>query len=395
MNSSKVDTVTPIAINAIEMMQDLLKHKGFTPVIHFELEGCFSVKPSDANLTDFKLNYELINSQLDALGVEGKLIPEYWKNQWEYVSSFNGQLPLSEARFLETVIKKLPYLFAQQGVSNTYIKPVVWNGDKRKMPLESGLILSDDNRYVHIPNAIQINVSVNDSLGENIIVKQGFGEYLQQCLLASSFDCALLYLPEEEAFERLTLKQRYGLTKELSSPSDISGGHQGSIALYKQWGKHNQQMGEEVIVYDEHNNPSITFKNWEKTARIEHRLGASSVDYNPYVNIVYILMNVITALECYEKGECEMHLCEFKASALPESLYCKISSEVDNPQTYENSNSENKLGAIQLFVNSSWFNSTLNRIEKLAKPQPLQEEYKLGDELKDAISSNYLLRVAQ
>lgn len=380
MKLSKIDSVTPLAIKAIEMMQGLLSRKGFTPVIHFELEGCFS--PPE-HIKNFVLNFDAINQKLEHLGIAGELVPEYWKNQWEYVSAFNGQSPLEEAFYLDKVIKVLPHLLTQQGVRDTHIRPVVWCGDKGKMVNESQAIFDNDSRDVHIPNAIQINVSVNDSSGNNIIVNNGFGEHLQQSLLETSLSCCLLYLPEEEAFERLALKQRFGLTNELSSPNDISGGHQGSIALYKQWGKHNQNMGEETLLYDNYQQPMVTEHNWMKTARIEHRLGASSLAYNPYVNIVYILMNVITSIEAYESALCEAQLSNIEAMPLPESLYDKEGKH------------DKKMGAIHLFENSQWFNRTLNRITELAKLEVNQEKNDLGCQLKAAILSHYLFSIAQ
>ena len=304
-------------------------------------------------------------------------MPEYWSNQWEYISLFNGQSPLKEAENLTLAIQKIPELLLKQGIKNTLIKPVVWSGDSGKLALGSKNIFTNESRSVHIPNAIQMNVSALNNESKNIIPNSSFGEYLQQCFLETSLSCSLLYLPEEEAFERLLLKDNYGLSDELCSPNDISGGHQGSIALYKKIGKHNQQMGVEPLIYDQYNNVLLTHADWEKTARIEHRLGASSKYYNAYVNVIFGLLNIIKALEVYKNKQCESLLNHTDyALKLPLSLYDK----------------NNQKGAITLFAEDQWFNQTLNKIEvKVTQifPTTYKTKTKIGDKLKSMIISHY------
>ncbi|WP_076420308.1 hypothetical protein [Colwellia sp. UCD-KL20] len=364
--------VDELAKQAIKLLQIYIEHLGFKPLIHFELEGCFQ----SSNKHSQPLDYATLNKQLAALNIDGQLIPEYWSNQWEYISLFNGQSPLKEADNLSCAIKKIPVLFALQGIKHTLIKPVVWSGDSGKLALGSKDIFTNEQRAVHIPNAIQMNISALDDRGKNIIPYHGFGEYLQQCFLHSSLSCCLLYMPEEEAFERLKLKDKYGLAQELCSPIDLSGGHQGSIALYKKVGKHNQPMGEEPLLYDHNNKVMVSTLDWEKTARIEHRLGASSVYYNAYTNVVFGLLNLIEALEKYTHNACAKEQSNSTQGQLPESLYDK----------------GNKQGAISLFMESSWFNTSLNKIE-LKVNQIFPDTYKvteaLGDKLKLAIVQSY------
>lgn len=366
--------VNDIAKKAIKLLQVYIEHLGFKPLIHFELEGCFS-QPSTS--LPKQLNFPLLNKQLAALNIDGQLVPEYWSNQWEYISLFNGQSPLKEADNLSQAIHKIPSLFALQGIKKTMIKPVVWSGDSGKLAIGSKDIFTHEQRAVHIPNAIQMNVSATDSKGENLIPKQYFGELLQQCFLYSSLSCSLLYLPEEEAFERLKLKEQYGLTEELCSPNDISGGHQGSIALYKKVGKHNQLMGEEPLLYDHNNKVVRSTSDWKKTARIEHRLGASSIYYNAYTNVVFGLLNLIEALEKYSDGSCsEINLDGAFLEKLPESLYDK----------------NNQKGAISLFIESNWFNTSLNKVESNMNnvfPHLYKSNERLGDKLKSAIIDTY------
>jgi hypothetical protein len=252
---------------------------------------------------------------------------------------------------------------------------VVWSGDKGQLALDCNHVFNENKRAVHIPNAIQINISAKNNAGENIIPNHYFGEYLQQCFLATSRNCCLLYMPEEDAFERLVLKSKYGLANELCSPNDISGGHQGSIALYKKWGKHNQKMGLKPLVVDQHNQPLIEQHQWHETARVEHRLGASSIHYNPYINVVYTLANLIDALKIYTIGECKQQLNgQTVSEKLPKSLF----SELDN------------LGAIDLFKQEQWFSSNINQLVKSAKSSEIRVADTMPDNTGDVIKHSFL-----
>lgn len=364
----------PLTVQAIILLQNHIKNLGFIPVIHFELEGCYQL---GVKMKEFSLNFSRINRQLANAGIDGELVPEYWSNQWEYVSLFNGQSPLKEADNLRQAMTILPRLFAEQGIYKTLIKPVVWAGDKGKLANGSGDIFTTETRSVHIPNAVQMNISAIDREGNNIIIDGGFGEYLQQCFLDTSLNCCLIYLPEEEAFERLALKSKYGLAAELCSPIDISGGHQGSIALYKEVGKHNQAMGEEPLLYNHNNEVLVSQQNWQKTARIEHRIGASSIQYNAYFNIIYALLNLIDALEVYKSDSCVRLLREeAHQQDLPLSLY-------DNHFTTD-------LGAISLFENDNWFSESLNKLSGQSSGRDeILRLPNLGDKLKQMILAPY------
>ena len=321
----------------ISSLQDYINDRGFRALIHFELEGCYQ-KPLGK-----QINYKQVNEKLCALGIDGEVVAEYWSNQWEYVSLFNGQSPLKEAHNLNRAICLLPKFFAAQGVTKTLIKPVIWSGDSGKLAFGCENIFSGDNRAVHIPNAVQINVSVQDLKGNNLLIYGDFAENLQRQFLRTSLACCLIYLPEEEAFERLALKSKYGLAEELCSPVDISGGHQGSIALYRDIGKHNQKMGVEPLLYDDKNNVLVSEENWHKTARIEHRLGASSEHYNPYLNVIYALLNVIDTIDEIKDEE---QIQSDYYGLLPSSLH----------------DSDNKVGAITLFANNDWFSRSIDRV---------------------------------
>ena len=73
----------------------------------------------------------------------------------------------------------------------------MWSGDRAKLGDRCQNVFSGEQRAVHIPNAIQINVSILNNQNENMVAETAFGDYLQQAFLSSSLSCCLLYLPEE------------------------------------------------------------------------------------------------------------------------------------------------------------------------------------------------------
>ena len=193
MMNKAADEISLLARRVIVLLEAYIRELGYTPAVHFELEGCYRFPPGHS---EKQLDFKLLNRQLLSLGIEAELVPEYWRNQWEYVSVFNGQRPLKEADNLAFALKQLPVLFARQGVAETLIKPVVWCGDNGQLAPGCSNVFTGSSRAVHIPNAVQINVSASDNSGENIIAKHGFGEYLQQCFLQTSLGCCLFYLPK-------------------------------------------------------------------------------------------------------------------------------------------------------------------------------------------------------
>ena len=77
-----MNNTIPLTVQAISLLQNHIKQLGFTPVIHFELEGCYQL---NAKVNDFSLNYQLVNQQLAQADIDGELVAEYWQNQWEYL----------------------------------------------------------------------------------------------------------------------------------------------------------------------------------------------------------------------------------------------------------------------------------------------------------------------
>lgn len=357
-----------LAIKAICILQSYLSSQQLFAHVHFELEGCVRSKTQQTVIIDFTK----INQAIAFHGIEGELVPEYWRNQWEYVSLFAGQSPLKEAQNLTKVMKILPILFKQQGIDEVLINPVIWGGDQAQLLHGSKNIFQGLNKTIHIPNAIQINVSISDDKHNNLIATSLLGEYLQQSFINTSLNCALLYLPEHDAFERLKLKSEYGLNDELCSPIDISGGHQGSIALYREYGKHNQMLGEDVLIVNHLNEPLVKQVNWQRTARVEHRLGAASLHYNAYVNVVFALLNVIDAVEMFHEA-LDQYQFNNVSQALPLSLY-------DDKQG---------VGAYSLFKEDTWFEQRLNQIEKSMIVDKSDQLLNIGSLIKYAILHKY------
>lgn len=370
MSKQSLDT---LAITAIEILQSYLNSLGLSAHIHFELEGCVRNKIQET----IAINFAKINKKIAEHGIEGELVPEYWRNQWEYVSLFSGQSPLKEAHNLTNIIKLLPSLFKQQNIDDVLIKPVVWGGDQAQLLQGSKNIFQGLNKSIHIPNAIQTNISISDEQGKNLIADSRLGEYLQQCLMNTSYACALLFLPEHDAYERLKLKSKYGLNDELCSPTDISGGHQGSIALYRQYGKHNQILGEDVLIVNHLNEPLVKQVNWQKTARIEHRLGASSLHYNAYVNVIFALLNVVDAIK------------KFRDDSDKNVAIALSSPPVSKPLPSSLFDDEKGLGAYSLFEQDIWFEQGLNRIERIMVAHDSPQTSGIGSKIKRAILNKY------
>jgi hypothetical protein len=373
--SQKALTTTLMLIqDIIQHLQNILETKGFKTLVHFELEGVCELHANQP-----RLDYLGINKKLLQLGIDGELKSEYWKNQWEFVSLFNGQSPLKEAQNLAQAIQLLPKIMRQHGASKVMMVPVAWGADKGRYMSGSGAIFSLDTRSVHIPNAIQVNVSVENQHGDNLFAQQGLGEWIQYELLVNSYNCCLLFLPEEDAFKRLTLRQDYGLDAELSSPVLLSGGHQGSIALYKEKGKHNQDMGLEPLFFATDNSVLHYAGDWRKTARVEHRIGATSKNYDPYLNMLFILINV---LEGIGKWQTDKAFPNFEDKALPTSLY-------DHPNKQSG---QQQLGALSLFENDSWW---VNKIDYYCHDMPNIIVDDLGERIKQMVLSRFQSSVIQ
>jgi len=349
--------------DCIEQCQQWLFRQGLKAKVHFELEGMAQMPEG------MLLNYDKINEQLCNYRIAGELKPEYWPGQWEYVSIQADQSPLQEATFLHRAMELLPHLMKQQGARQTMLKPVVWHGSKQRYVAGSDAIFAGHGATVHVPNAIQINVSVHCVNKGNLMPNSGLGEWLQYLLLQNSYACSLLYLPEEDAYRRLALRNEYGLDTELSSPWELSGGYQGSIALYKDKGKHNQEMGLKLLLVGLDEKPLLSAVDWHETCRVEHRLGATSPLYDPFINVLFVLLNVLAAVEHWRDGSPAP---EFVNRALPTSLWDTTEQQ----------------GAVNLFEADQWLQNSIDRYCQQMKPASVSQ-HSLGKRLKDMILQQY------
>ncbi|NTS76558.1 hypothetical protein HR060_06710 [Catenovulum sp. SM1970] len=372
-----MDSITFLSRQIITLYQQHLKQIGLNAAIHFEFEGGFSAPLRQSDMQHHGLNYAKVNAALKKHGIAGELKPEFWRNQWEYVSLFNGQTPLEEAEYLAKTLTLLPHLFAEQGIAKVYYQPVLWSADSVRMAAGTKDIFAPQKQAVHIPNAVQINISVWDKHNNNLVAETELGEYLQHCLLSTSLNNCLLYLPEEDAFKRLNLKSDFDLESELSSPNDISGGHQGSVALYRQLGKHNQVLGEKALLADCNGNVLLSEFAWQKTARIEHRLGASSHLYNPFLNMVYALANVVNAIKPFIN-----HLGQFDKRIKPEY---EAFTPVLLPTSLNDSGE--KKGAISLFASDVWLVESIHQL--VSQVEHNKAHLQLGEKLKSAVLAQY------
>lgn len=370
-----METINKLAIKAIKILCTHINHLGFAPVIHFELEGTYCGYELDKYA--HQLNFDAANMALAALGIQGELKPEFWPCQWEWASHFAGQSPLKAAQDLAATLKHITPILRSNGAKTVDIVPVKWNAIDGRMNPKSRAIFEPNTKAVHIPNSIQINISALNCKGENAIPYNGLGEKLQASLIQTSQAACVLYAPEAQAFERLRLKTKHGLSQELSSPYDISGGHQGSIALYKDLGKHNQKMGESAILVDSTGQTLVAHYDWHPLSRVEFRLGSSSIYYNPYANTAYALANLVSVLSDETPLKTKPH----DTPCLPQSLR-------DEGET---------LGAISLFRQDDWLNQTINNSVNYVHKNSIQcsslvTPPTLGDDLKAAIVDYYVNR---
>ena len=335
---------------AIKILSADIEQMGYTPVVQFELEGV-SKPAADRTLKPdmHHLNFNAINAELKHRGILGLLKPEYWQNQWEYASMMAGQTPLKAAKDLDTVILLLPTLLKLFGSQEVFIQPVYWDSNSSNRPLlEKDNAKMIEGKAVHIPNSVQFNVSAFDRNGKNLLSEDGLGQTLHQCFLQTSYECCLLYCPEQPAFARYTLKDQYDLHKELSSPVDISSSHMGGVLFHQDKDKNGKPIDD-----------------WQRHSRIEHRLGAASTKYNAYLNCVYALANLHEAI-LISRGE--NSLLEKNGDytrTLPTSLH-------------------GQRGAFEVFRQGRWFEQKLNQL-KLSTAEKNSLHKPLGTLLKQSL----------
>lgn len=382
--------LSKLAITAIELLQYQLSCYKIRPIIHFELEGCYQPDQIQHPTKLHSADFTKMNQRLRDHSILGIIKPEFWQYQWEYASCMNDQSPLRVASDLNKFMHVIPQIMAEQGIANVIIKPVVWSGDSMGYHQNSSTLFCTENKAIHIPNAVQINISARDTKDNNILTINQYGENLQTKLLETSYECSLLFLPDNESFQRLQLKTNFNLSSELTSPQKLSGGHQGSIAFYTTHDKHNRQITGRNLVNKKNQTVAHNKEYWRQASRIEHRLGASSYQYNPYVNIAFVLANMVESsqgfLDNNEHYQIEKKLDlnnnePWTHKELARSLLCE----------------DHQTGAIKIFQQSKWLEDTINKSacwhneQQYALNQIIPDN--LGTKLKKAIIEPYQLKI--
>ncbi|PHR62850.1 MAG: hypothetical protein COA47_01975 [Robiginitomaculum sp.] len=343
-----MEQITRLSKVAIQLLQEDIAAIGLVPIVQFELEGTCLPSSSSTAAQEHFLDFPAINHALKQKNIQGKFKPEYWEFQWEWAAAMEGQSPAKAAQDLEDVMTLAPSLLQEYGAKEVWIQPVFWSGNTPNRPLlKKDQSDVSPEKPVHIPNAIQLNISALNAQGDNALLHNGLGEILQNRLLITSHECCLFFAPEDAAFTRFRLKDEHNLHEELSSPHDLSGGHQGSIAFYQKTDKHAQPIG----------------KHWRQICRVEHRLGAASRLYNPHLNCAFALANLSDAIHISRLGQSTGPKLEPFEKKLSAALH--IESD-QNP------------GAFCLFENSKWFANKLDALSKDRNPD-------IGTQLKNAI----------
>jgi len=225
--SDSSDMLNHTAMRLIDAFDEAIHALGYAAIIQYELEGIHT------SANNSNPDFECMNAALEADGILGEIKQEYWHNQWEWASHMAGQTPRKATDDLAHMLHHGDTYFTEHDIR---IAPISWGHEVAHRPHDDKDVYACE---VHVPNAVQVNISVCDDAGHSIMLQDKFGERLQQTLIRTSYENCALFLPEDEAFTRLRLRSDYHLEGIISSPYDISGGHQGSIAFYQTHDKHN------------------------------------------------------------------------------------------------------------------------------------------------------------
>lgn len=270
-------------MNCIALIENILGEKDIKSSINIELEGIYL---DNKNLQKNSF-YQKVNNELKRLEIKGKLKPEFWKNQWEYESDFQIGNIIQTINNYQKFHKNINQIFFPQ-IPN--IQPISYKWQ------ESG------GKLIHVPNAIQINISLWKR-GYNIISNKNFAFFLQNSLVRNSVDNLLFFIPNQKSLDRLFLKEEHGLEKKLMSPHDISGGNKGSIACYLE--KNKKDLPNNLkLNYDNLNYKIADHQyNWQKNSRIEFRLASADLEYNLQLHIVFIMLIILDSLILYDEDK--------------------------------------------------------------------------------------------
>jgi hypothetical protein len=270
-------------IDTIISVQNCLELKSTRPSINIELEGVYF---DNQHLPKDEF-YNKTNLQLHNFGIKAKLKPEFWNNQWEYESNLQIGNVNQTIDSYQKFLKNINQIFSPQIPK---IEPISYNWQKL------------EDRVIHIPNSIQINISLWKE-GFNILANKNYAIFLQNLLIKNSIQNLIFFIPDQKSLDRLFLKEKYSLQDKLISPCDISGGRKGSIACYLEKNKKNLPN---VLNIDFDN---LDYKiaghqyTWQKNARIEFRLASASLDYNLELHILFVMIIALESLMLYKEDK--------------------------------------------------------------------------------------------
>lgn len=286
-------------IESIALIEDFLGALDTKPSINIELEGVYD---DNQNLAKNEF-YKKVNLRLNELEIKAKLKPEFWKNQWEYESDLQIGNTAEVIDGYQKFFTNIDQIFSPQIPK---IEPISYDWQKV------------EGRKIHVPNALQINLSLWKE-GFNLLSDRNYAIFLQNLLIKNSIGNLIFFIPNQESLDRLLLKEKYLLQDKLMSPHDISGGNQGSIACYLEKNKKNLPNNLDL------NFDNLSYKtsdhecDWQKNARIEFRLASTSVEYRLELHILFVMIIILESVILYQK---DVKYEEIKDSyQLPEKFY--------------------------------------------------------------------------
>lgn len=253
-----------------------LDQQGYQVNLGIEVEGGFI--PATKEKT--AIIYEKLNHRLQNLNIDSNFIAEFWKNQWEYKSNFkigNFNDTVGDYKIFLDNINNIFY------PHQVFLEPVLKGWDVAKV---AGDAFGNNKKEIHVPNSIQVNFSIWRN-GKNLFSEKNFAFHIQNMLLIEAKDNLAFFIPDQESLDRIFLVEEFDLHEELSSPTNVSGGHTGSIALYQELNKKGKDNG-----YRDGNSKDY----WHRNARIEFRLASSSRKYCLDSHLSFILLVIFEAI---------------------------------------------------------------------------------------------------
>ena len=261
----------------INFVEEILQERQIKISINIEVEGGYKINESNFDENHF---YNKINQAIKSFNINARIKPEFWKNQWEYESDFQVGKVNNVLQDYDKLLDNLNKIFAPQ---TPIFEPILYDWQQTEV-----------GKSVHIPNSVQINLSLWKE-NQNLLVDKNFAYFLQNLLIENSINNLIFFIPNQAALDRIFVKDEYDLKEELSSPNNISGGNQGSVACYLELDKKNKPNTIDGVFNEDKN-------NWYERARIEFRLASSSLNYNIYLHTFFVMIIALEAVLKYQKN---------------------------------------------------------------------------------------------